>query len=127
MADGGPSQRLLPDSGAGIDGTWSPDGDAVLFGQLPAPDLAAVKNVLQTYNMQTRRVAEVPGSEGLRSPRWSPDGRYIFGHIGVCPLPTGIVRFQNPKMDRASSIGRGFPELVAGFQVHLFSFWRRVL
>jgi Tol biopolymer transport system component len=27
--------------------------------------------------LQTHGVSAVPGSQGLRSPRWSPDGRYI--------------------------------------------------
>jgi Tol biopolymer transport system component len=28
-------------------------------------------------NLRTRQVTTLPGSEGLFSPRWSPDGRYI--------------------------------------------------
>jgi WD40 repeat protein len=28
--------------------------------------------------MKTRQVTDVPGSEGLFSPRWSPDGRYLL-------------------------------------------------
>ena len=76
-ADGGPSQRLLPESEAGIDPNWSPDGNSVLFDQPPAPDNRLVKNVLQIYNLQTQSLSVVPSSEGLRSARWSPDGRYI--------------------------------------------------
>jgi len=82
-ADGGPSQRLLPESAAGIDLTWSPDGSSVLFGQPPAPDNSLVKNVLQIYNLQTQNVSVVSGSEGLRGPRWSPDGRYISATLAT--------------------------------------------
>ena len=82
-ADGGPSQRLLPESAAGIDPTWSPDGNSVLFGQPPAPDNSLVKYVLQIYNLQTQSVSVVLGSEGLRGPRWSPDGRYISATLAT--------------------------------------------
>jgi Tol biopolymer transport system component len=74
-AGGGTSERLLPESVAGIDPTWSPDGNSILFGQPPGTDTG--KLVLQTLNLKTHRVSVVPGSQGLRSPRLSPDGRYI--------------------------------------------------
>jgi dipeptidyl aminopeptidase/acylaminoacyl peptidase len=35
---------------------------------------------LQILDLRTQRVATLPGSEGLWSPRWSPDGRYILAH-----------------------------------------------
>ncbi|PYV67334.1 MAG: hypothetical protein DMG97_27485 [Acidobacteria bacterium] len=83
-ADGGASERLLPESLVGIDPTWSPDGNSILFGQPPGTDTG--KLILQTLNLQTHSVSAVPGSEGLRSPRWSPDGRYVsavsVGRVG---------------------------------------------
>jgi Tol biopolymer transport system component len=75
--DGGTPQPLLPVSMVGIDPTWSPDGNSILFGQPPAADTSLVKNSLQILNLQTQNVSVVPGSEGVRGPRWSPDGRYI--------------------------------------------------
>ena len=32
---------------------------------------------LLRVDLRTRKVTPVPGSEGLYSPRWSPDGRYL--------------------------------------------------
>lgn len=64
---------------AGIDATWSPDGNSILFGQPPGTDTD--KLVLQTLDLQTHRVSAVPGSQGLRAPRWSPDGRYISANF----------------------------------------------
>ena len=32
---------------------------------------------IQVIDLRTHRVSALPGSEGLFSPRWSPDGRYI--------------------------------------------------
>ena len=117
-ADGGTSQRLLPESEAGIDPTWSPDGNSVLFGQLPGPDSRGPKTVLQIYDLRTLSVAVVPGSEGLHSPRWSPDGRYIR----VCPRPNSDWYCSTSKLENGHSslIGYRVAELVAGFQVRLF-------
>jgi DNA-binding winged helix-turn-helix (wHTH) protein/Tol biopolymer transport system component len=75
--DGGASQRLLPDSLGGIDSTWSPDGNSLLFGQPPSPKHTGVLYILRIMDVHTRRVSAVPGSNGLRSPRFSPDGKYI--------------------------------------------------
>jgi Tol biopolymer transport system component len=75
--DGSTSQRLLTDSPAGTDPTWSPDGDSILFGQPDARDDTTRPNVLRIFNLESGRTSIVPGSEGLRSPRFSPDGRYI--------------------------------------------------
>ena len=75
--DGSTSQRLQADSTAGIDPTWSPDGDSILFGQPPLRDNTTVHDVLQIFNVKSGRTSVVPGSEGLTSPRFSPDGRYI--------------------------------------------------
>jgi hypothetical protein len=55
----------------------------LLFDQPPAPDNSRVKNVLQIFNLQTQRVSVVPGSEGLRGSRWSPDGRYITATLAI--------------------------------------------
>ncbi|MBZ5657636.1 MAG: winged helix-turn-helix domain-containing protein [Acidobacteriia bacterium] len=92
-ADGGALQRLLPESEAGIDPTWSPDGNSLLFGQptcsctpistlsrFSASSVGRGPSILKILDLQTQRVSVVPESEGLRSPRWSPDGRYISAH-----------------------------------------------
>ncbi len=75
--DGSTSHRLLTDPTAGTDPTWSSDGDSILFGQPPTMHNTTVHNVLRIFNLKSGRTSVVPGSEGLRSPRFSPDGRYI--------------------------------------------------
>ena len=32
---------------------------------------------IHLFDLRTRQVSTLPGSEGLFSPRWSPDGRYL--------------------------------------------------
>ena len=71
--DGGVSQEILTESRSQVDANWSPDGKRVMFGYLHDAEGLNIRIVdLKTHSTQT-----VPGSDGLFSPRWSPDGRYI--------------------------------------------------
>jgi Tol biopolymer transport system component len=47
----------------------------LLFGRWPADPLEPI--ALHLLDLKTGHVSTIPGSEGLRSPRWSYDGRYI--------------------------------------------------
>jgi eukaryotic-like serine/threonine-protein kinase len=76
-ADGGTPQELLPnDSSPQLDPTWSPDGNSLAFSGLAA---GARSNPTAIYilDLKTHQVSTLPGPEGMYSPRWSPDGRYI--------------------------------------------------
>ena len=77
-ADGGIPEHLLPENHNQADPSWSPDGNRLVFGRVP--DLMgkeAGERNLQILDLHTRKLETVPGSDGLFSPRWSPDGRYI--------------------------------------------------
>ena len=52
---------------------WSPDGDKIVFGGVPADDHATIR----VLDLNTHQVSTLPGSRGLFAPFWSPDGRYI--------------------------------------------------
>ena len=71
--DGGARQDILVESHGQIDANWSRDGSRIMFGYLRVEGGGTIRIV----NLRTHEVTTVPGSDGLFSPRWSPDGRYI--------------------------------------------------
>ncbi len=73
-AGGGTSQEILAERGSQIDANWSPDGTRLMFGDF-AHDAGGLSIRILDFN--THKTETIPGSEGLFSPRWSPDGRYI--------------------------------------------------
>ena len=66
------------DEGVQQDGSWAPDGRRIAFGRGLPPD-PKIRNLLtiQVANLATAQVTTLPGSNGLFSPRWSPDGRHL--------------------------------------------------
>ena len=71
-ANGGTPQELMPNQNPPqMDPTWSPDGNALAF--------SGPANVTGIYilDLKMHKVSTLPGSDGMYSPRWSPDGRYI--------------------------------------------------
>jgi len=74
-ADGGTAKPLLPDSPSESDPVWSPDGAQLAFGT-GIPE-ATKSSTIAIMDMKSGKVSTVPGSDGLFSPRWSPDGRYL--------------------------------------------------
>lgn len=77
-ASGGDVQPLLKESRNAADPSWSPDGRSLVFGRVN--DAMGKENAARTLHilhLDTGAVEEVPGSNGLFSPRWSPDGRWI--------------------------------------------------
>jgi serine/threonine protein kinase/Tol biopolymer transport system component len=77
-ADGGTPRELMPDLKKNQqDPNWSPDGKKVVFGGDANDALEENGPAITIYNLETHQVSGVPGSRGMFSPRWSPDGRYI--------------------------------------------------
>ncbi len=73
-AAGGTSQEVVSDSGGQIDANWSADGSRLMFGDFRQ---AAGGLSIRILDFKTHKIDTIPGSEGLFSPRWSPNGRYI--------------------------------------------------
>ena len=73
-AGGGVPHRATTATTIEADPSWSPDGQQLVFGNTPGVGDQATR-ILQQLDLKTGRVTPIPGSQGLFSPRWSPDGR----------------------------------------------------
>jgi Tol biopolymer transport system component len=76
-SQGGAPQELVHDDQAEIDPVWSSDGKRIAFGRNDTRSGAQTGLAIYTVDLATRQFSQVPGSEGLFSPRWSPDGHYL--------------------------------------------------
>jgi Tol biopolymer transport system component len=86
-AEGGTAQEVLTESGSQIDANWSADGSRLMFGDF-SHDAGGLS--IRIFDLKTHKLEKVPGSDGLFSPRWSPDGRYI---AALSPDNTTLKRF----------------------------------
>ncbi len=55
--------------------TWSPDGKFLVYGNVEC--MATQTCAIRRIDLATGRVQTLPGSDGLATARWSPDGRYV--------------------------------------------------
>jgi Tol biopolymer transport system component len=77
-AAGGAPQAVSPADHLYADPNWSPDGKTLMVGRLPEymAERGARKGI-EMVNLETKKVTELEGSEGMFSPHWSPDGRFV--------------------------------------------------
>ena len=73
-AGGGTPKDILDENRSQIDANWSSDGKRIMFGSF-VHDSDVI--YIRVVDLNTGKVENVPGSEGLFSPRWSPNQRYI--------------------------------------------------
>ena len=71
-AQGGAAQEMLAENLPQGDPGWSPDGKQMVFGRF-----VNEKPTIQLLDLNSKQVSIIPGSQGLFSPRWSPDGWYL--------------------------------------------------
>ena len=86
-ANGGDAHEMLSENSSQIDANWSPDGERMMFGEYNR-DQSGLK--IRIINFRTHEITTIPGSKGLFSPRWSPDGRYI---AAMSPNGTDMMLF----------------------------------
>jgi hypothetical protein len=83
------------------------------------------ETAIHLLDLQTHEESTVAGSDGLFSPRWSPDGRYI----AALPLNGESLRLyevaKHNWLDGETS--HRLSKLVSGFEVHIFRQRRDVL
>jgi Tol biopolymer transport system component len=77
-ANGGSPLAVIDEPWNEIDPNWSPDGHTLVFSHFPVFDRQADLG-MYSFDLVTRRLAKLPGSDGLWMPRWAPDGSFILG------------------------------------------------
>jgi len=110
-ADGGASEEIIPQEPMQNDPAWSADGNSIIFGESPLGQLGALHtNGLHIVDLKTHVASIIPGTEGLWSPRASPDGRYLVGLYA----DTQRLMLFDPKTQRTTdlvnAINVGWPE-----------------
>jgi len=73
-ANGGAPRPIAKESGSQIDANWSTDGQQLMFGDY-SRDGGSIN--IRLLDFKTGKLTTIPGSQGLFSPRWSPDGKHI--------------------------------------------------
>jgi Tol biopolymer transport system component len=77
-AEGGTPQELTAGDRNQGDPTWTPAGDAIVFAGMPWLEYGSPAGPnIHIVDLKTSQISDVPESEGLFSPRCSPDGRYV--------------------------------------------------
>lgn len=74
-SEGGAPEPVWPEQHNQARPTWSADGNSIAFSYFPGPEAA---NGIQVVKVATHKLMELPHSEWLLIPTWSPDGRYIM-------------------------------------------------
>jgi DNA-binding winged helix-turn-helix (wHTH) protein/Tol biopolymer transport system component len=77
-SQGGSAEPLQPDDeeGTQFDPVWSPDGRKIIFGS-DSPEHGGPTMDLKILDLATHQTVVIRGSDGVYSPRWSPDGRFL--------------------------------------------------
>jgi Tol biopolymer transport system component len=72
-SEGGAPERILPREESQMDANWSTDGHSLIFSSAPY----VLNTPIYIIDLASKRVSTLPGSRGLRSAQWSPNGRFI--------------------------------------------------
>jgi serine/threonine protein kinase/Tol biopolymer transport system component len=73
-AEGGTPRQLMPsDPNPQTDPSWSLDGGKIVF----SGNGLDPSSLVRVFDFTTHAITTLPGSQGLFSSRWSPDGRYV--------------------------------------------------
>ncbi|HET9282330.1 MAG TPA: hypothetical protein VFR24_10250 [Candidatus Angelobacter sp.] len=73
--DGGTAQKVVEGNDQQGAPTWSADGKFLVYGDVLCQETESCW--IRVLNLATRQIEKLPDSHGLRTARWSPDGKYI--------------------------------------------------
>ena len=120
-ANGGELKMVSKTDEGEMNPTWAPDGDSLVFG-----GYGKAARQVSSIELRTGRVSTVPGSEGLRSPRVSPDGRFIVALDAQSDSKFFLYDQQMQKWSllvESNTQGVGWPEWSSDSRYMYFSNW----
>lgn len=118
-AAGGAAQPVMPnESGQQADPSWSPDGNSLAFGGITS----AGPTSIHILDINTHQISTLPDSQGLFSPRWSPDGKYL---VALHTDSSGLVLFDF-KTQKWSMLVKGLVGYPAWSHDSRFVYFERV-
>jgi Tol biopolymer transport system component len=104
-ADRGTPRELIPeDPLEKLDATWSADGTRIAFGGAPTDPNSAIR----VLDLSTHQISTLPGSKGLFSPRWSPDGRSLIA-MPFASRSLMLFDLASQKWEEIAKVSMGFP------------------
>ncbi|HXM96200.1 MAG TPA: hypothetical protein VOA64_18425 [Candidatus Dormibacteraeota bacterium] len=108
---GGTPQEILKEKDYEVDANWSLDGKRIMFGREPFLPGSSGKGGIQTFDLDSKQLSMIPGSENLFSPRWSPDRKRVAA-ISNDSKELWLFDFKTQKWTRLINepVGVGFPE-----------------
>ncbi len=71
--DSGSPEKLTSEGFTEVLPSWSPDGKSIYFNDYPIAGHLRIR----ILDLETRKVSNMPGSDGYYAPSWSPDGQYL--------------------------------------------------
>jgi Tol biopolymer transport system component/DNA-binding winged helix-turn-helix (wHTH) protein len=101
-ADGGKPEVVSESQNDELDPTWSPDGNTLIFGG----HMFSPQTRISSLDLRTRRVSTIPESQGLFSPRISPDGRFIVAMDAPATLKLFLFDQQTQKWSELLNNGK---------------------
>jgi serine/threonine protein kinase/Tol biopolymer transport system component len=104
-AGGGAPELLYRGNTNLADPVWAPDGKSLVFGENSLNNQGSAIYVL---DLKTRSATKLEGSDGLYSPRWSPNGRYIAA-IPLDSLKLMLFDFTTRKWTELAKIFVAYP------------------
>jgi serine/threonine protein kinase/Tol biopolymer transport system component len=104
-ASGGAPELLYRGNTNLADPVWAPDGKSLVFGENSLNNQGSAIYVL---DLKTRSATKLEGSDGLYSPRWSPNGRYIAA-IPLDSLKLMLFDFTTRKWTELAKIFVAYP------------------
>ncbi len=104
-AEGGSPELIYRSATNSADPNWSPDGKSLVFGENSLNNQGSAVYVL---DLSTRKASKLPESDGLYSPRWSPDGRYVVA-ITLDSLKIMLFDFTTQKWSELAELFVAYP------------------